>query len=151
MGKTEVGISDSIDQILEALGAAGLAFSVIEPDGIAHGWMTTERNVNPDGSLGLWNGLKRDGDRFRFDASGDQVFDVYEGEHRMLRLETEQEVKAFLQGNLLGFTGLDVRETKQAVQKLTETDPHRRAAELHKSGWCPIWNDWQQYFTERRS
>ncbi len=151
MEKTEVGISDSLDQILQALDAAGLAFSVIEPDGIARGWMTTERNVNPDGSLGLWYGLKREGERFRFDAPEDQVFDVYEGEHRVLRLGTEQEVKAFLLGNLLGFTGLDVPETKQAVQELTETDPYRRAAELHKSGWCPIWNDWQHYFTERRS
>ncbi len=150
MAQTNVSISDTLDDILEALSLVGLSFSVIEPDGIAHGWMTTERNVNADGLESLWFGLKREGDGFRFDVSDGQLFDVYQGEHRMLRLDTETEVKAFLLGNLLGFTGLDVRQTKEAVQALAEDDPYRRGVELHKSGWCPIWNDWQHYFTERR-
>ena len=150
MAQTEIGIADSLDSILEALDLAGLGFSVIEPDGTAHGWMTTDRNTASDGSVSLWFGLKRDGDRFRFEVSEGQVFDVYGGEHRMLRLETEQEVKAFLLGHLLGLTGRDVQEVTEAVRTLAEEDSYRRGVELHKSGWCPIWNDWQHYFTERR-
>ena len=150
MAQTDVGISDTLDDILEALNSVGLGFSVIEPDGIAHGWMTTERNVKADGSESLWFGLRREGDYFKFDVPEAQSFEVYEGEHQMLCLDTEAEVKAFLLGNLLGFTGLDVRQTREAVQGLAEVDPYRRSAELHKSGWCPIWNDWQHYFTERR-
>lgn len=150
MAKTEVGILDSLDQILEALDSVGLSFSVIKPDGTTHGWMTMVRNTNPDGSTSLWSGLTQDGNQFKFDVSESQAFDVYDGEHLLLRLDTEKEVKAFLLGNLVGFTGLDVRETKAAVRKLAEDDPYRRSVELHKSGWCPIWNDWQHYFTERR-
>ncbi len=150
MAKPKIGIADTLEQILDALNSVGLSFSVIEPDGITHGWMTTERNINSDSSVSLWFGLKREGDDFKFDVSDDQVFDIYEGEHRTLRLETEQEVKAFLLGNLMGFTGRDVKGIKEAVEKLLEDDPYQRGAELHKSGWCPIWNDWQHYFTERR-
>jgi hypothetical protein len=146
----ELGISDSLDEILDALAEAGFSFSVIEPDGITHGWMTTEKNTQKDGSVSLWFGLIHEGDCFRFDVSEDQVFDVYEGECRMLRLETEKEVKAFLLGHLMGFTGRSVQEVTEAVQAMAEDDPYRRCAELHKSGWCPIWNDWQYYFTERR-
>lgn len=147
---SEIGVPDNLDEIIELLNAVGLSFSVIEPDGTAYGWMTTERNTSPDGSATLWFGLVRDGDKFRFDVSEGQVYDVYEGEHQMMRFGTEQEVKAFLLGNLLGFTGLDARAAKEALLELTEDDPYRRSAELHKSGWCPIWNDWQHYFTERR-
>ena len=112
--------------------------------------MTTECNTDSDGSATLRFGLVRDGDKFRLDVPENQVYDVYEGEHRTMRFGTEQEVKAFLLGNLLGFTGLDVLAAKEALLELTENDPYRRSAELHKSGWCPIWNDWQHYFTERR-
>ena len=150
MTKPEVGVLDDLNEIVELLNSIGLSFSVIEPNGTAHGWMTTERNTVSDGSATLRFGLVRDGDTSRFDVAEDQVYDVYEGEHRMMRFGTEQEVKAFLLGNLLGFTGLDVRAAKEALLELTESDPYRRSAELHKSGWCPIWNDWQHYFTERR-
>ena len=149
MAQTDVGIADSLDEILEALNAAGLGFSVVEPDGLAHGWMTTERHVNPDGSVSLWFGLSQYEGQFRFAAPDGQVFDIYGGDQRMLRLDTEQEVKAFLLAYLLCFTGLDVRETENAVRTMAEQDPYRRAAELHKLGWCPIWNDWEHYFTEQ--
>ena len=150
MAQTDVGISESLDEILEALNSAELAFSVVEPDGFTHGWMTTERHVNSDGSVSLWFGLRQDAEQFRFAVPQGQVFDIYGGEHRMLRLDTEQEVKAFLLGYLRCFTGLDVRETREAARPLVEEDPYRRTAELHKLGWCPIWNDWEHYFTEQR-
>ena len=122
MAETEVGVPYHLDEILDALQEAVLCFSVIGPNGDVHGWLTTIRGCT------------------KIEVPEGHLFDIYGGDQLMLRVETLQEAKAFLLGNLMGVTGSDVQEMKATASTLTEIDPHVRAIELHKAV-CPIWND----------
>ena len=101
------GITGSLEAIVDALRSVNENFSVVKPDGTAIGYMTEPIGMNSDGSIRFWFGIRREGEHFKFDVYEGQVFDVFGGDQLMLRFSTEQEVKAFLLGILLGSTKQD--------------------------------------------
>ena len=102
-----IGITGSLEAIVDALCSVKQNFSVIKPDGTAISYMTKPLAMNSDGSIRFWFGIRREGEHFKFDVYEGQVFDVFGGDQLMFRFSTEQEVKAFLLGTLLGCTNQD--------------------------------------------
>ena len=78
MSQMTIGITGSLEAIVDALCSVKETFSVIKPDGTAIGYMTEPAGINPDGSVRFWFGIRREGKHFKFDVSEDQVFDVLE-------------------------------------------------------------------------
>lgn len=99
---TQEGIDNlgDLDELLATLNLMKFNASVVEPDGTAHGWMTTTRNVNPDGSESLWFGLKRLENLFKFEASEHPSFDFFDGDQQMYSFESVKEITAFMRGIL---------------------------------------------------
>lgn len=107
MPQITIGITGSLESIVDALCSAKENISVIKPNGTAIGYMTKPLATNSDGSTLFWFGIRREGEHFKFDVYEGQVFDVFGGDQLWFRFSTEQEVKAFLLGMLLGCTGQD--------------------------------------------
>lgn len=100
MTKEEVDSLDSLDELLDWLNSSEFNSSVIEPDGMAHGWVTTTRNHNADSSESLWYGLRQEREHFRFAPPYAPFFSFYDGDQQMYSFQSLEEAKAFLRGIL---------------------------------------------------
>ena len=135
MAEIGTGTPYQLDQLLDALREVALYFTVVEPNGIIHSRLPQEPLEEECTHVGVTAG---------------GVYEVSGGDQIMHRFQTSAEANAFLAGVLMGFTGSDAHTVQSEAMTLTEVDPYQRSAELHKSGWCPIWDDWEHHFIGRR-
>lgn len=111
-----------LDEILLIDQACGLNHTFIEQDGTVHGFLAHWPEPWPKATPPL-----------------DGKVEVLAGDQAMFRLNTMDEARAYLYGVLMGFCGGDIDALLSRLTELKDATPLEQSRELHKMGWCPVW------------
>ena len=118
------GVPDDLDLMLRLDEACGFNHTVITQDGAVHGFLAHHPRPWP-----------------KTDPRSDGSIEIYGGDQLLFKVQAVAEAGAYLYGVLVGFCGGDLGEAVQRLTELGGADPYKRMVELHKLGWCPIWNE----------
>ncbi len=123
MTDTSVSIPEDLEMMLCIDEACGFNHSVVGSDGTVYGWSAHTPPV--------W---------LKVPPPADGLIEICAGDQLMFKVKTMAEAKSYIYGVLVGFCGGDFERIEQCLTAMNNADPYARMTELHKLGWCPIWN-----------
>ena len=116
-------VPDDLDLMLRIHEACGFSTSIIDLDGTVYGWAA---NTSPKMS--------------KVEPPRAGLIEVWDGEAFLFKVATMAEARAFVYGMIMAFCGGNVEGLTKQLNEWKNLDADECGIELHKLGWCPIWN-----------
>lgn len=123
MTNTSSSIPQDLEMMLRIDEACGFNHSVVDSDGTVYGWAAHTPPV--------W---------LKVPPPADGWIEICAGDQWMFKVRTMAEAESYIYGVLMGFCGGDFERIERCLMAMKDADTYARMIELHKLGWCPIWN-----------